>query len=150
MRWNVVFPAFLLAAACDEPNVHILTALVYEPAGACVTASQGVDVVNGPSTGDNCNPTCLTIASSGTTSVYVTTICPPFPLDYAVEAEDAATDAGDPCIGAFAAYADFLDSGVNCPPITDDGGDEAGEGGMVGDAGADGGTDAAGDAPATD
>jgi hypothetical protein len=151
MRWSIVFPAVLLAASCDEPGVHILTAQLYEPAGACLTASQGVDVVNGPSTGDNCNPTCLTIASSGTTSVYLTPMCPPFPGDYHVEAADAATDPADPCTGAFAALAAYDDSGVTCPPITDDGGDEGGDAGAgMGDAGADVGTDAATDAPATD
>ncbi|HEY5240368.1 MAG TPA: hypothetical protein VIJ22_02840, partial [Polyangiaceae bacterium] len=64
------------------------------------------------------------------------TVCPPFPLDYAAEAEDAASGDGDPCPGAFAAYEGYLDSGVTCPVITGDGGGEAGDdGGITGDAG---------------
>jgi len=94
MRWGVVLPAVLVVASCDEPNVHILTAQLYDPAGACVGQSDGVDVVQGPSTGDACNPSCLTITSGSTTSVYVTTVCPPFPQDYTVEGEDAAAEAG--------------------------------------------------------
>ena len=63
----------------------------------------------------------------------------------------AAAGAGDPCTGAFAAYAEYLDSGVTCPVVADDGGEEGGDAGAgMGDAGADVGTDAAGDAPATD
>ena len=155
MRWGVVLPAVLVVASCDEPNVHILTGQLYDPAGACVGQSDGVDVVQGPSTGDSCNPSCLTVTSGSTTSVYVTTVCPPFPQDYTVEAEDAAAEAGDPCPGAFAALAIYDDSGVICAPTVDEAGDEGGEagddgGGTGGDAAADAGTDAAGDAPAGD
>jgi hypothetical protein len=148
MRWTVFVPALLIAVACDPPDVHILTGQLYDPGAACVGPSSGVDVVQGPSTGDACNPSCLSIASGDASYVYVTTICPPFPGDYTVEAEDAATGAGDPCTGAFAAYADFEDSGVTCPVVADDAGEEGGSDG--GDAGSDGGTDAAADAPATD
>jgi hypothetical protein len=154
MRWSLVLPAVLAVASCDEPGVHILSAQLYDPTRACVGVSDGVDVVNGPSTGDACNPSCITITSGSTTSVYVTTECPPFPLDYSVEAEDAAAEAGDPCPGAFAALAAYDDSGVTCPPPEGDGGEEAAAGddggGTGGDAATDGGTDAGGDAPSTD
>jgi len=152
LKWFAVLPAFLLAASCDEPDVHILSGQLYDPAGACVGPSDGVDVVQGPATGDNCNPSCLTIGSGGTTLIYVTTVCPPFPGDYSVEAEDAATEAGDPCTGAFAALAAYDDSGVTCPVTEGDGGEEAGEeaGDDGGGTGGDAGTDAAGDSPATD
>ena len=151
MRWAAFVPAVLLVASCDQPDVHILTGQLYDPTAACVGPSSGVDVIQGPSTGDSCNPSCLSIASGDASYVYVTTICPPFPGDYTVEAEDAAAGAGDPCTGAFAAYADYLDSGVTCPVVADDGGEEGGDAGAgMGDAGADVGTDAAGDAPATD
>ena len=155
MRWSVVLPAVLVVASCDEPNVHILTAQLYEPAGACVGPSNGVDVVNGASTGDACDPSCLTITSGSTTSVYVTTQCPPFPGDYSVEGEDASTEAGDPCPGAFAALAAYDDSGVTCPPEEGDGGEEGGEagddgGGTGADADTDAGSDAAGDGAAGD
>jgi hypothetical protein len=149
-KWAVFVPAALAVASCDEPNVHILTAQLYDPAADCVSASDGVDVANGPATGDNCGPECT---SGDATSVYVTTVCPPFPLDYTAEAEDAASGAGDPCTGAFAAYEGYLDSGVTCPVITGDGGEEAGDdGGTMGDAGdaGDAGSSDAGDGGAAD
>lgn len=152
-KWAVFVPAALAVASCDEPNVHILTAQLYDPAADCVSASDGVDVANGPATGDNCGPECLSITSGDATSVYVTTVCPPFPLDYTAEAEDAASGAGDPCTGAFAAYEGYLDSGVTCPVITGDGGEEAGDdGGTMGDAGdaGDAGSSDAGDGGAAD
>ncbi|HEY3816533.1 MAG TPA: hypothetical protein VGL81_05145 [Polyangiaceae bacterium] len=145
MRWALVVPAVLAVASCDEADVHILTAQLYDPSAACVGASDGVDVVNGPATGDSCSPTCLTIAEGDANAVYVTTVCPPFPGDYSVEGEDAGAEAGDPCPGAFAAYAAFEDSGVTCPVTEGDGGVEGGEeggddgGAMVGEAGPDGG-----------
>ena len=150
MRWTVMIPAVLVVASCDAADVHILTGQLYDAAAACVGQSSGVDVVQGAATGDSCNPSCLTVTSGDAMSVYVTTVCPPFPGDYTVEAEDAATGAGDPCTGAFAAYAAYEDSGVTCPVTEGDGGEEAGDdgGGPVGDAGTDGGGDAAGDAPA--
>jgi hypothetical protein len=146
MRWFVVFPAVLAVASCDEPDVHILTGQLYDPAAACIGPSEGVDVVAGPSTGDNCGPTCLTIASTATsgttTAVYVTTVCPPFPGDYTVEALDATDGDGDPCTGAFAAYeANGLDGDICGPDAAE------GEGGAPGDAGTDAAGDAGGDAP---
>jgi len=154
-KWAVFVPAVLAIASCDEANVHILTAQQYDPAAACVGASDGVDVVNGPATGDNCGPECLSITAGDATSVYVTTVCPPFPLDYTAEAEDAASGDGDPCTGAFAAYEGYLDSGVTCPVVTGDGGTEGGgeagdDGGIIGDAGdaGDAGSSDAGDGAA--
>jgi hypothetical protein len=148
MRWWLVPPAVLALASCDEPGVHILTAQLYDPTRQCVSPSESVDVVNGPATGDNCSPQCLTITVGDATSVYVTTVCPPYPGDYAVEGEDATTGSGDPCTGAFAAYDQ---DGDICPPIAADAG-EASPGDDSDDDGGgtvtDGGTDAAADAPA--
>lgn len=137
MKWAVVFPAVVLAvASCDEPNVHILTGQLYDPAAACVGVSNGVDVLPGAAVDDNCSPSCLTTTSGDSSAIYVTTECPPFP-GYTVEAEDATTGAGDPCTGAFAAYAAFDDSGVTCPVTEGDGGEEAGDDGAApGEAGA--------------
>jgi hypothetical protein len=135
MRWALVFPAVLAVASCDEPDVHILSGQLYLPQNACIEPVAGVDVIEGPATGDNCGPLCLTINEGDATSIYVTTQCPPYPGDYTVEGVDATTGDADLCVGAFAAYND--DAAV-CPP-------DLGEGGV--DAGTDAPSDAATDAP---
>jgi hypothetical protein len=115
-------------AACDDVPVHILSAQAYSPQYACLGPTAGVDVVQGSATGDNCDPTCLTVTASSTdpttnvttstTYVYITTTCPPYPSDYTQESQAQATDPSDPCTGAFAAYA----AGATCPPTCTDGG----------------------------
>ena len=107
--------AAIARASCDDVNVHILSASPYEQAQGCLEAEGAIDVVQGPSTGDNCAPTCLVSSGDDQTNVYVTTVCPPYPGDYASEALDAA--AGDPCFGVAAAYAAFVADGATCVPI---------------------------------
>ncbi len=139
MRRLVALSVVLVVASCDDVNVHILSGQLYEPQSACLEPSTGIDVFNGGSTGDNCSPQCLSVTSGDATSTYVTTMCPPFPGDYTVEAEDATAGASDPCTGAFAAY----ESGdASCPPTLGEGG--AAEGGAeAGDDGASTGDDGA-------
>jgi hypothetical protein len=128
--------------SCDDVNEHILTAQLYDPNGSCVGASAGVDVVSGAAVGDNCTPTCLTTSTKDASFTYVTTVCPPYPGDYSSESQAAATDAGDPCVGAFAAYEAYLADGSTCVAV-DGGPDAAGEGGDDGGAvGDDGGAEA--------
>jgi hypothetical protein len=115
----------LVVVSCDDVNVHILTANPYDAAGQCVGVSQAVDVVAGPSNGDNCTPVCLLSSGNEQTEVYVTVVCPPYPGDYSTEAMDATTGASDPCTGAFAAYAAYEDSGVPCGTTSDEGGEDA-------------------------
>ncbi|HEY6463426.1 MAG TPA: hypothetical protein VIY73_24835 [Polyangiaceae bacterium] len=124
MRKWAAFAAVLAVAACDDVNVHILSGQLYVPQDQCIEESTGIDVVNGPSTGDNCAPTCLSIESGDATSVYITTMCPPIPGDYTIEAQDAATDDADPCTGAFAAYES---EAGECPAVFPEGGE--GDGG---------------------
>jgi hypothetical protein len=121
----------LAVAACDDGNVHILSGQLYDPQAQCIEPSTGIDVVNGNSTGDNCAPACISIESGDATSVYVTTMCPPFPGDYTIEAADAATDDADPCTGAFAAYES---EAGECPAVLPEAG-EAGGDDAAGDAG---------------
>ena len=117
--------AGLVVASCDDVNVHILTGNQYDQALGCVTASEGVDVVEGPSNGDNCSPQCLVASGDDSSSVYVTTVCPPYPGDYTTEALDAADGDGDPCFGALAAYAAYEDAGATCPATVADAGPDA-------------------------
>ena len=144
MKRLLALSVMLLVVACDDINVHILSGQLYEPQNACLEPSTGIDVVNGGSTGDSCDPVCLSVTSGGTTSTYITTMCPPYPGDYGdAEAQDATNGASDPCTGAFAAY----DSeGGLCPPTLDEGGaleasTDAGDGAAPGDDGSPAGDD---------
>jgi hypothetical protein len=146
-KWGAFF-AVLAVAACDDVNVHILSGQLYVPQDNCIEPSTGIDVVNGGSTGDNCAPLCLTITSGDATSVYVTTMCPPYPQDpgYITEAEDAATSDADPCMGAFAAYES---EGGLCPAVLPEAGGEADAAGDGGTGSSDAGAEA-GDATTAD
>jgi hypothetical protein len=138
-RW-LALAAGLLVVACDDVSVHILSGQQYMPATtgvpACVTASEGVDVVAGPSTGDNCSPECFYMSDGTETVVYVTTVCPPYPGDYTTEALDAATGDADPCLGALAAYEAYEADGYTCGVEPEGGTTDAGD---AGDAGTDAG-----------
>jgi hypothetical protein len=129
----------LIVASCDDVDVHILSGNQYNAALGCVTPSEGVDVLQGPSNGDNCSPECLVASGDDQTYVYVTTVCPPYAADYTSEALDAADDPSDPCYGALGAFSAFEDSGYVCPASPGDGG---------ADAPSDAPTDAPSDAPA--
>jgi len=120
-RWTLALAAGLVVASCDDVSVHILSGQQYTSGNpGCVTSSAGVDVVAGPSTGDNCSPECIYATGNSQTLVYVTTVCPPYPGDYTTEALDAAEGDADPCFGALAAYEAFEDAGTVCaPPATD-------------------------------
>ncbi len=124
----------VVVAACDDANVHILSGQLFDPQGDCLGPVSGVDVIGGPSTGDNCTPECIVADVADASYVYVTTTCPPYSPDYVTEAPDQTHGASDPCVAAFAAF----DAGTLCGL---DGGSEAGsEAGT--DAGGDGGAEA--------
>lgn len=98
-------------AACDDVQQHVYSGYPFDPVNDCVSGtSTAIDVVPGASTGNTCNPVCLT-SSSG--AVYVSPVCGPYPSGTTVEALDAATGAGDPCTAALAAY-DEADGGGIC------------------------------------
>ena len=79
MKKLAAFAAVLALASCDDVNVHILSGQLYQPQADCLEPSSGIDVVNGGSTGDNCDPQCLSIGEGDATAIYVTTMCPPYP-----------------------------------------------------------------------
>jgi hypothetical protein len=117
--------AGLVVASCDDVNVHILSGNQYNEALGCVTASEGVDVLQGPSNGDNCSPQCLVASGDDQTYVYVTTVCPPYASDYTSEPVDAADDPSDPCYGALGAFNAFEADGFSCPATPVDAGPDA-------------------------
>jgi hypothetical protein len=110
----------LVLAACDEPNAHIFSGQQFEAQGQCLEAPTALDVIGGSGATLTCDPACLTQSSQ----VYVSTQCPPYPPQFAVETANSLGDASDPCAAALNAYA----AGAMC-------GDDAGEGdAAVGDA----------------
>jgi hypothetical protein len=101
----------LLLAACENPNVHIFSGQPFEAQGQCLEAPTALDVIGGAGATLTCAPACLTQSAQ----VYVSTQCPPYPPQFAVETANSVGDASDPCAAALSAYA----AGVMCG---DDGG----------------------------
>jgi hypothetical protein len=111
--------AAVALCACDNPGVHVYSAFGYDAQGRCVDpSSTALDVVSGPSTGNDCAPTCIV----GSGQVYVSTVCPPYPPGYGVEAADSGIAPSDPCAAALAAYAAQTTCGA---ASGDDGGADA-------------------------
>jgi hypothetical protein len=123
--------AAVAACGCDNPSVHVYSGQAYDTQAQCVQPfSTALDVISGPSTGNACPPACLV----GSTQVYVSVVCPPYPPGYGVEAQDAALAASDPCTAALAAYAAGTMCGGGDGGPGDDGGgadapSDAGDGG---------------------
>lgn len=114
---------------CDDVSQHVYSGFLFDPVNDCVSGSSNtIDVVPGASTGNTCDPVCLT---TGSGAVYVSPVCGPYPSGTTVEAADAATGASDPCTAALAAYDE--DGGGICG---NGGGEDAGDGGRS-DAGGD-------------
>jgi len=82
------------AFGCDDPN-HIYTAVAYDEARDCVqTSGEGIDVVTGADPGLGCALLCfvgrgpLTSAPDGASLVYLSTMCPPYPISYTTDGTD--------------------------------------------------------------
>ena len=95
--------AIVLAAvafgACGDPS-HIFEGRAFIDARDCLGTTSSVDVVEGDKPARTCSPTCLAQGhSDGGRTLYVATMCPPYPFDF-----DAS--GGDPtCPAALAAFA---------------------------------------------
>jgi hypothetical protein len=106
--------AVAIAAAagtgCDDPSQHVYSGQLYDPQAQCVSgSSSALDVIAGAATGDTCAPACL-VALVASSQVYVSTVCPPYPPAFTVEAADATSGVSDPCAAALAAFA----AGTTC------------------------------------
>jgi hypothetical protein len=134
LEWSVkrrILAVAIIAAyepACDDaPQSHVYVAAQYSPAGACFGPSVSLAQVDTP-TGDlDCAPTCLVLtAPGGSTDIYVSTMCGPYPATYDV----TQTDPGCPAaLGAWPAEESALLDGTNScassPSSADDGGGDA-------------------------
>jgi hypothetical protein len=100
------------AEACSDINNHLLEGQQYYAPGQCLSPQEVIDDLPGADPGDDCTPECLIVpeTSNSPQAVYITTTCPPYTANYpTAELQDAAKDAADPCVGAFAAY--YADGG---------------------------------------
>ncbi len=90
-----------LAAAChDEPEVHIYSGQLFEGQRRCLEPSPtALDILSGPGA-----PACAAACLVESALVYVSSECPPYPPGFAVEMQDAAVDAADPCAAALHAF----------------------------------------------
>ena len=132
------------AVACDDANIHVFSAQLYEQASDCLDDYAAIEVVPGDNGSATCSPVCLV----GAGAYYVSTMCPPYPDSLSPPDPDAAPDPV--CVAALAANAAQRSCSA---PSGDDGGDDGGEAGDDGggdDGGGDdgGGDDGGGDAPA--
>ena len=82
---------------------HVLVGNAFDPADQCLRPSTGFDVVDGPQPSEECPPTCVLDAKTGTT--YVTLTCPPYPPLDTTESPDGSTGTGDLCGPALTAWA---------------------------------------------
>jgi hypothetical protein len=121
--------ALMGAAACSDINNHLLEGQQYYAPGECLGPQEVIDDLNGSDPGDNCTPECIEVPqASGGPVYYITTTCPPYPGYPPPELQDAAKDAADPCVGAFAAYygdaaiCESFEGGIEAGPDASDGG----------------------------
>jgi hypothetical protein len=119
-----VAAGLLLGVACEDPNVHVFSGQEFDSKGQCLAATpSALDIIGGNGATLTCSPTCLTQSSL----VYVSTQCPPYPPQFAIETANSLGDASDPCAAALGAY----EAGVTCGAGGDDGGDDGGDGGVA-------------------
>lgn len=89
--------ACIVHIACGDAS-HVFAAREYVGARDCLDVTSSVDVVAGDDPGD-CSPTCMLLPNDDAgDSVFVTTMCPPFPFG----ADTTGTDPA--CPKALAAF----------------------------------------------
>lgn len=122
-------------AACVATDSYVYSAQKYDPTADCITASKGIEVVQGSGASARCSPMCLMVGED----LYVSTLCPPLPTIATAVDDDAGT-----CIAALAAAA----KGGTCDSPADGGAGPAEAGDAADDEDAD--TDAASETDAAD
>lgn len=111
-------PFALHASACGG-GAHVYSGRLYLEARDCVTTESSLDVVEGEPTG-TCEPLCLTQPEDGGRSVYVATMCPPYPYGFDTSGQDPT------CAAALAALArrdTCLSDGGSTSPLEPDAGE---------------------------
>ena len=67
--------AFSLLAACSDTGPRVYTAQPYDADAACLGEYEAIGLVEADELPANCEPTCLSVSET----VYVTTLCAPYP-----------------------------------------------------------------------
>jgi hypothetical protein len=95
-------PLAVILACSDTERAHVFAGRLYESDRGCLDSVAGIDVVDGPVPASSCFSQCLVSppdADSGLRTVYVSTMCAPFPPAF-------DTSGSDPrCADALDAYA---------------------------------------------
>jgi hypothetical protein len=121
-RTRCLYAGVVFLAACTDSGTHIYRAQKVDAlpleAGVCLDPMLAFGTLDTGQSSFNCVPECFVVPNEGgSPSLYVSNQCPPYPtfpgLGVATESEDEA-GTGDPCVGAFKAFADFADAGP-CP-----------------------------------
>lgn len=73
------------AWACDGWGPRIYTAQAYDPDASCLAGYAPLGLVEADELGASCDPVCLRLDET----LYISTVCPPYPSDALVE--DART-----------------------------------------------------------
>lgn len=88
-RW-LLAAATLLPAACSDTGPRVYTAQPYDADAACLGEYEAIGLVEADELPANCAHTCLSVSET----VYISTLCPPYPDQAtpltAAESEDCA------------------------------------------------------------
>lgn len=104
------------AIACGDPN-HIYEGRAYVDARDCLGTPSSVDVVEGDRPTQNCAPICLAQGhADGGRTLYVSTMCAPYPFQFDASGGDSACPAA---LAAFGRDDTCNVDGTSLHPISD-------------------------------
>jgi len=83
----LVFTA-LGVGACDGWGPRIYTAQAYDPEASCLASYAPIGLVEADELGALCAPVCLRLGDT----LYLSTVCPPYPADTLVEDAESSPD----------------------------------------------------------
>jgi hypothetical protein len=89
-------------SACGVDGTHIYRGRLFVEARNCLGTTSSVDVVEGdePPTGTECAPACLAQRrAEGGRTIYVSTMCGPYPFDFDTSGSDPACGAALAALG---------------------------------------------------
>ncbi len=96
-RWALTVLLSIAVVGCDEFGPRVYTAQPFQPDLGCLDAYVPIGLVRAQEVGAECEPVCLRLGES----LYVSTVCPPYPTEVNIEPPDAAE-----CAAALTALAD--------------------------------------------
>lgn len=80
--------ATLSVVACDTWGPRVYTAQAYQPDDGCLGGYEPVGLVEADELGASCEPVCLRLGDT----LYLSTVCPPYPSEAGLEDAEASPD----------------------------------------------------------